>query len=334
MTDLSHLGASTRAVWTRAQALEVITRGQIASLLYDGAWQSPFPGVYADGGYALDPVQLGFAGVLASGFRPGALERSGPVSQLRAVACGRTAARVCGMALIDDDDPATGAQDRYHHDVAVWRSLRDVRSTPVAPEGPVDVLHRHQLTVRGHEVARHSSGLWLTVRERTLLDLAPLLSLQALVCAIDRELNRGLVRLEDLEQIALERKGCRWAPRFAEAVALADAGAQSPAETLGRLLLQPELPNLRTQVPLFDRAARMIACFDLADEQIKLAFETDGKVGHAGEAMVAKDRRRDARTGPYGWWTERATWYELRRQPDHVRRRVLAVADRRRLRLS
>lgn len=51
-------------------------------------------------------------------------------------------------------------------------------------------------------------------------------------------------------------------------------------------------------------------------------MEADGKRAHGG-LMVAKDRRRDRRTGSFGWTTERATWFELRRQQEAFVRRVV-----------
>ena len=80
----------------------------------------------------------------------------------------------------------------------------------------------------------------------------------------------------------------------------ADGRAESPAQTLARLRLLPVLPDLEPQVELFDAAARLVARFDLGDRRVRLAVEADGKAGHAGPAMVAKDRRRDRRTTASG----------------------------------
>src|SRR5213079_1378479 len=80
MTTLADLGAATRAVWTRAQARTVLTEREIQTLLDDGSRRR----------------------------------------KLRAVASGRSAARVWGLPLIDDDDPATGASEHRIDDVAVW----------------------------------------------------------------------------------------------------------------------------------------------------------------------------------------------------------------------
>jgi hypothetical protein len=54
----------------------------------------------------------------------------------------------------------------------------------------------------------------------------------------------------------------------------------------------------------------------------------DGKRGHAGTRMVAKDRRRDRRTEPYGWRVERVTWHESRARPAATRRWVAEAAAR------
>ena len=322
MADLSSLGACTASVWTRAAALRLLTDSQIEALLYDGTWTRVLPGIYADGGFTLSPVQWAFAAALASGLPDGEPERGSPVSAFRAVPCARTAARVWGIPLIDDDDPAVEALDRVNHDVAVWTRL-----APLTYDDSGGAVHRRRLEMRGQDLVRHGSGLWLSSRERTLFDLTRFVSFHALVCAIDHQLRHGAVSRADLEQLARDLKRKRGAATFARAVALADERAESPAETIGRLLLLPVLPGLRPQVLLLDAGARQVARFDLGDEELRLAFETDGKAGHQGSAMAAKDHARDRRTSALGWHTERATWFELRRRPDEVVRRVVAAAE-------
>jgi very-short-patch-repair endonuclease len=89
-------------------------------------------------------------------------------------------------------------------------------------------------------------------------------------------------------------------------------------------------PGLVPRVELFDAGMRLVARLDLGDEEAKLAVEADGKKGHAGTQMVAKDRRRDRRTGSFGWATERTTWFEVRRQQAALRERVVAAHEARR----
>lgn len=58
-------------------------------------------------------------------------------------------------------------------------------------------------------------------------------------------------------------------------------------------------------------------------------MEVDGKRGHAGAQMVAKDRRRDRRTEALGWQVERVTWHELHTQQAQVQARICAQHRRR-----
>lgn len=304
------LGATTAGVWTRAQAEARMSAGAVSSAVTGGTWQRLLPGVFTDAGHVPDAVQWAWAAVLVSG--------------AEAAACTRTAARLWALPLIDDADPTTGAAESRFHDVAVARNVRTLGNA----SDPKPVLVRRQLAITADDLLRHACGLLVTTPCRTLRDLAAVLSHEALVCAIDDGLRRSLVTREALqEQLALA-KGSRHVARLSGALEVADDGAATPAETLARLLLRPLLPGLRCQVPVTEPWGEMVAILDLADEELMLAIEVDGKRGHAGQQMVAKDRRRDRRTAALGWHTERVTWAELRRQPWAVVRRIAAVVER------
>ena len=317
MADLSGLGARSLSVWTRRQAGALLTPGEIASLVRTGVWQVVWRGVYSDGGFVLDAEQRAVGAVLAAG---GTLDPvPHPVTgepQLRAAACGRTAARVWGFPLIDDADPSTGAEEYLLDDVAVARRVATARSGR-------RTLRPHEVRLGVSDLVRRPSGLWVTSPLRTLVDCARLLSVEALVCATDAALHRHQVTLAGLAAGAAAGEGRPGAPALRRAVELADLRSESPAETLTRLLLLPVIPTLVPQVELFDSASRLVARFDLADQAVRFAVEADGKRGHAGTAMVARDRRRDRSTGRWGWATERVTWFELRRQQAALVQRVL-----------
>jgi len=314
VADTSTLGLRSCGVWTRAEALTVLDRGQVDALVRARTWQVPWRGVYADRGHELDAEQRAWAAVLAAG---GAADHPGG-PRLRAVALGRTAARVWGLPLVDDLDPATGRCEHLLDEVAVVRRLptqhwagRELRPVRTA--------------LASSDLVRLPSGVWVTSPLRTLVDCAGLLAPDALVCALDAALHRGLVTPHDLEQTVRARAGRAHSVALEAAVRLADGRAESPPETLARLLLLPALPGLEPQVEIFDDAGRVVARFDLGDRSVRLAVECDGKAAHAGAAMVAKDRRRDRRTEAYGWRTERVTWFELRREQSAVLRRITDV---------
>lgn len=317
---MESLGEHTSRVWSRADAVRVASPSAIATQLRRGAWQVPWPGVYADAGAPLDSTQRAVAAVLASGGGPEARATGGG---LRAVAAGRSAARFHGYLLVDDADPATGADGDAHDDVVVPGPCPDL---VVLEGGRRRVLHRHQWKLGPGDVRLVEGGLHVTGRLRTIADCARLLSPEALVCLLDDALHRRLVEATSLTELVRE---VRWAPgavALRTAVAAADARAESPAETLTRLLLLPVLPGLAPQVRIRDARGVVVARADLGDERLRLAVESDGRAGHEGTAMVAKDRRRDRLTDAAGWRTERFTWFETRRRPDLVVASALQAA--------
>lgn len=226
---------------------------------------------------------------------PASRTRCGPQRQdgthavrIRAVAGGRTAARVYGLPLVDDD-PATGGRDHLLDDVHVWSDLADLETA--APGRPV---------------------------------LRRLLGPEAAVCVVDAALQRRLATLDDLAGAVAALTGRPGSRRVAKAFSLADGRAKAPTETLTRLLqLPPVLPRLVPQVQLVGDDGRVLAVLDLADEATCFAIETDRRRGHQGDAMVAKDQRRDFGSARPGWWTERATWCDVHRRQAELVQRVL-----------
>lgn len=317
MGELADLGESSRGVWTRNQAVHVTSRGRVDGYVARGEWQAPWPGVYMDAGVPPDPEQRAFAAVLASG---------GEHDRRRAVVCGRLAARIHGMPLVDDDDPATGGCEHLIDDVAVgWGG---VPLTSLLPNGQQRLLLRHRRRYDPEDLLRRPSGVYVTSCSSTVLDCARLLQPQALVCLLDDVLHRQLLSRAELHELVRRRS---WQPgvvALREAVALADGRAESPNETLVRLVLKPHLPGLVPQHRLRDDAGRILARFDLGHERLRLAVEADGRAAHAGDRMAARDQRRDRVSDARGWRTERCTWHEARcRQPELVRRMLGAARD-------
>lgn len=301
-----------------------MTSGEIDGLLRAGAWQSVWRGVYADGGYVLDAVQRAFAATLA---RRGTSIAAGDDDEPGVppvVAAGRTAARVHGLPLIDDADPATDRWEGALDDVAVRHHGRRLARTDRS--GQRRELRRHHLSLAADEVVQLPNGLWATSLARTLYDGTHLLRPDAHVCMLDESLHRQLVSEDELKALASRHEKHPWSAQFLARVGQADARAESPGETLTRLLLRADLPGLVPQVELRDERSRVLARFDLADEHLRLAVEFDGKRGHSGELMVAKDRQRDALSAAHGWTTERVTWFDVRRREHSTRLRIVAVA--------
>lgn len=299
------LGAGTGGVWTIAAALRCgLSPSAVARRVQRGEWQPLRRGTYGTGGIAPDAAMSAWSAVLSRG------------GAGRARASGRTTARLLQLPLIDDDDPATGAQDRPHDDVAVGGSAR------VGQRGS---LHVKRLSLQQGDRVR-ITGVPSVSLVRALPELAGVLSLEALVCLLDAALHRGTLTPAALDAALARFGGCRHVGALRSGVELADGRAESPHETLTRLLLLPVLPGLVPQVRLRDAAGRVVARLDLGEEQLRLAVEADGRRGHAGDVMAAKDRRRDGVARRLGWTTERVTWHEVRCEQEQTRRRIAATA--------
>ena len=288
LTGAALLGASSRGVWTRREALAAMSRGCVQSAVARGDWQVLWAGVYADAGIELDAEQRAYAAVLASDDRSRPCVDPQGRRLLRAVASGRTAARVHGFPLIDDRDPSTGACEALLDEVAVRTGARVLRHRTA--EGEQRVLTRHVRRLGRDELVRTAGGLWVTDPLRTLVDCATVLTPEALTCAVDFALHRHLVDARSLAAAVAARAWCPGAVALREAVERADGRAESPAETLTRLALLPVLPSLEPQHRLHDASGRLPARFDLA--------RRGAAAGGGGRRTGGPCRHRDGGQGP------------------------------------
>ena len=284
---LAELGSGSGGVWTAEDAGAVgLTPGQISACLRRGDWQSLHRGVYTDGGIIPSPTMRAWAAVVATGGTGGA------------TASGRTAARAHGIDLIDDDDPLLDRYDAALDDVGV---CHHVRSRPRLLVRQLDLMPSARVLV---------DGCPMTSPARTLLDLGVLLRPDALVCAVDSALHRGLVTRVTLERMVATASGHRAVAALRAAVAASDERADSPGETLARLLLRPHVPALEPQIPVYGASGQLLARLDLGVRAVRVGVEVDGRRGHAGDVMLARDRARERRIHP--WLLERCTWYDVR----------------------
>lgn len=295
------LGEHSAGVWTLADAASAgIGSDAVAWRVRQGRWQRVRPGIFCDGGIVPSPRMRAWAAVLAGGGRGKAWSTS------------RTTLRLLNLPLIDDEDTSTGARDEPHDDVRV---LRRLRGTPT--------LHPGRRRVLPLDVGQYGPCPSVSLPV-ALLHATAVLSHEALVCALDAALHRGLLDAAVLGELLARYGPVPGSATLRRAVNAADARAESPLETLGRLALLPVLPDLEPQVRIRGSSGLVIARVDLGDRRRRLAVEGDGRSAH--RAMAADDHRRDRRIGAYGWQTERYTWADVRPDPGRLRRRVVAAA--------
>jgi len=119
-------------------------------------------------------------------------------------------------------------------------------------------------------------------------------SLIGSVRAIDMAAFDDLVTIAELWDWSHEHPGWTGAPRFREALSLADENAWSPREVDPRVIwmVVADLPRLFCNQPIFDRRGNLIGTPDLLDLEAGLVIEYDGPT-HLRVAQRARDVRRE-----------------------------------------
>lgn len=150
------------------------------------------------------------------------------------------------------------------------------------------------------------------------------------VVAADAALHRGLCTVEDVQEAA-ERliPGIRGRRRARTMVKNLDPTAESPGESLTRLLLGALGLPFRSQAEIRDPAGWLVGRVDFLVAG-RVVVEFDGAVKYAGaegrDALVAEKRREDGLRA-LGYAVVRVTWDDLHR-PELVRSRVRAALSR------
>lgn len=155
------------------------------------------------------------------------------------------------------------------------------------------------------------AGVPLTSVQRTLIDIAPLLSLDELVvigdqivCEHDRNFGPpkvAMVKLAVLNAYIAQHAGSRGMPRLRAAMELVRVGADSPPETRLRLIIaRSPLPDFAPNLEIHDAKGKARVAPDLACKEYKTCAEYDG-LHHFSAEQQAKDHDRDFITQALGW---------------------------------
>lgn len=194
-------------------------------------------------------------------------------------------------------------------------------------------VRRHLVTVPAEQVVVYD-GMRVTSLERTALDCASALRAPAGLAVVDAALHRGA---DPAKLLALVdgRIGARGVRRARAVLAWADAGAESPGESVTRWALREHgLPAPTVQCPVLTRLGVFRA--DLGWPELKVAVEFDGRVKYGGgygagvDVLVAEKRRQDA-MDEAGWIVIRVVWSDLA-DPAGLARRVASALSRARSR--
>jgi very-short-patch-repair endonuclease len=227
--------------------------------------------------------------------------------------------------------------------LASHRSAAAIRRLDGVDERPVEISIKTGRRIRGTIVHRRRptddpavevlGGIPVTGVERTLLDLAAVVTPQRAGLALDDALRRDLTTLDAL-RVALPtrrgRAGSAILRQLLDARDERDAVLESRLESsLLRLLRDHHLP-LPIPQHRVTLAGELVARLDFAYPSHRLAIEADGYRWHGGRERWRKDVRRENRLKLMGWTLLRFSWEDVHDQPEAVAgsiRAALGVTD-------
>ncbi|GGK35579.1 hypothetical protein GCM10010124_30350 [Pilimelia terevasa] len=171
------------------------------------------------------------------------------------------------------------------------------------------------------------AGLRVTTARRTVADLLRVAARDDAVAVLDAALHRSLVGADDLAALPALLRGRRGAVAARARLALADGRAACGLETLVRLrCVDGGVPPEELQVPVRDRAGRIVTRGALGWPSRGLIVEADGVPGHRDAAALDAARQRHNRIADAGWRMLRFAWRDTAR-PGLIPRRVRAALD-------
>ena len=203
-----------------------------------------------------------------------------------ATLCGVSASAVHGTKWLDPQNPA-----------------EIVRANPYPQKDMV--VRRYQLTDDDVCLAK---SMRVTTPARTAFDLGRRPALEDGVQHLDALMNASLIEVVDIGAVALRHPGARGLRQLRQTLDLVDGGAESPYESLTRLLLiQNGFPRPQTQIPVYDERGRLFARIDIGWPEYRVGVDFEGKHHWTNARQRDWDVERYAKLSELGWIDVRAT---------------------------
>jgi hypothetical protein len=151
-------------------------------------------------------------------------------------------------------------------------------------------------------------GLPVTTPARTAFDLGRRLDLEEGVQRIDALMNATDVKVTAIEAIPERHPGVRGLRQLRQTLDLVDGGAESPYESLTRLLLvQAGFPRPQTQIPVVDAYRVVIARIDMGWPEYLVGVDFEGAQHWTDPKRRTWDVERYALLPELGWTDVRLT---------------------------
>jgi hypothetical protein len=230
-------------------------------------------------------------------------------SKRRGIVAGLSASAVLGAKWIDPSEPAELIHDNRRPPPNLV-----VRTETVLPDEIVEL-----------------GGMRVTTPARAAFDLGRHITSRTLaVQRLDALSNATDVERVDIEAVIAAHPGARGLPRVHHVLPLMDSGAESPQETVARLvLIDAGLPPPKTQFNVFDKFGQFVARLDMAYDEVKAGIEYDGPQHWSDPAVRQRDIDKQFALNELGWLIIRVSRDLLRyRRATYVARVENALGSR------
>ena len=269
---------------------EAVAAGALSVRELHRFYQPVYPGVYAPRGVEPSAIQRAVAAWLWS--------------RRRGVVAGLSASAVLGTKWIN----GLVAAELVHHN----------RRSP------------QMLTVHSDELSLGETtevdGMTVTTPARTAFDLGRRLNLKDGVKRIDALMNATQLKVVEIESVIERHPGVRGLGKLCKTLSFVDGGAESPYESLTRLMLVGAgLPHPQTQLPVFDEFGFVVAYLDMGWPEYRVGVEFDGAQHWTDARQRSRDVERLADLEALGWTIIHVSSDMLRTSAVVVRRVTAAL---------
>jgi Protein of unknown function (DUF559) len=186
-------------------------------------------------------------------------------------------------------------------------------------------IHIHSAALpAGHVGGR--LGIPVTTVPRTVIDLARALEFRAGLVVADSALQQKLTSQKELRDVIAACPRWRGVRTAADVVEFADGGAESPLESLARVVFRDGgLPPPELQAEIRD--AEFIGRVDFLWRKFRTIAEVDGAAKYDDRNLAMRQLRRDKRLREAGYEVVHFDWKEINGDPGYVLAAVRAAFE-------
>jgi hypothetical protein len=205
-------------------------------------------------------------------------------------------------------------------------------TVPPRTRGDIPGVHPHRAQLRPEDEAVVADTK-VTAVARTVCDLARHQPLSTAVAAIDAALYRQFASVEQIRDVLQFCRNWPRARRAHRAVGLSDGRAESPLETISRLVIaRLGLPRPEIQKQIFDRYGLLIGRSDFYWDEYGVIGEADGRSKYDGRPVLTREKERQEAFEDLGVAVARWGWEHATRLLPVLKTRLENAFDRGRLR--